>query len=179
MGYFYHGVSDMVDEESLTYFIKILKSGQLKTRQEIYGEKSNFKQDYNHVCLYRKNQDYDYNVPGALLKSARGGWIDGSFVFVISPDIDAEKASSQDTDLVDEWRSCGPISFDKIVAIGIPFKSLLMARIQFPECYSDEYQQKLDFILDFAQNNGWQVVNTDEKDFCDKLDELLDNPRKR
>ena len=174
MGYFYHGVSDMLDEESLTYFITILKS-----RQEIFEEESskNLEQDYDHVCLYRKNQYYDYNNPEAILNSARAGWIDHSFVFVISPDIDAEKASSQDTNLVDEWRSRGSISFDKIVAIGIPFDSIEMDRTRFPELYSDEYQRKLDFILEFAQNNGWQVENTDETDFCDRLDKSLDNQK--
>lgn len=176
MGYYYHGVTDMADDEELTRFIKILKSGELKTRQEIRDFKDN---GYDHVCLYRKNPEFGYNDsnPETMLKSARAGWIDHSFVFIISPDIDAEKTSSQYTNLVDEWRSHGPIPFDKIVALGIPFDGIEEFIRQFPECHTSEYQQKLDFILDFAQNMGWRVINSDEKDFCDKLDKELDDSK--
>ena len=177
MGYFYHGVSDMTNEETLDYFIEILKSGKLKTRQEVTRGTIDPTKDFNHVCLYRKNNDHDYNKHETFLKSAQSGWIDHCFVFIISPEIEAEKTTSQYSDLADEWRSHGPIPFDKVVGIEIPFDGIEEDRTTYPEYYQGEYQQKLDFILDFAKNSGWRIENSDEKDFCDKLDKSLEESK--
>ncbi len=179
MGYFYHGVADGVDEESLDHVIEVLKSGKLKARQELWEEycHRDSKQDFNHVCLYKKNPEYDYHGEKALSNSARGGWIDHCFLFIISPDIDAEKTSSQYTNLVDEWRSHGSIPFDKVVGIGLPLDNIEEFKIEFPELAQEEYQQKLDLIVDFAKNMGWTIENSDEVDFCDKLDKKLDDQK--
>ena len=56
-----------------------------------------------YVCI-EKNNDYNYDEEDALLNSARGGWIDNCFVFIINPEIEAKKSTKEETNLVDEWR---------------------------------------------------------------------------
>lgn len=172
MGYFYHGVADMVDEEILEHIINILKSGELKTREDVFETHSPNK-DMNHICLYRKNPEFDYSDEEEMLNTARAGWIDHCFVFIISPDIDAEKTPSTLTNLQDEWRSNGPISFDKVVALAIPYEGIAEYKQMTFNHNQKEFLERLNQILAFAKNMNWRIVNSDEPDFCDKLDQEL------
>ena len=70
--FYYHGLGDFYPEVSLDIVLEIIKSGSLKTRDEV----RNIGGGYAHVCLYKKNEDYDYNELNTMLKSARSGWIE-------------------------------------------------------------------------------------------------------
>ena len=82
--YYYHGVSDLLDEISLDIMLNIIKTDGIKTRNEI-GNLNDSK--YEHVCLYKKNNRFDYSDKKSYFRSARSGWIDHCFVFIISPNI--------------------------------------------------------------------------------------------
>lgn len=182
--YFYHGIGE--DISCLFKMLEIINSGGLKVRSK--DEK------YNHVCLYKKNEEYDYNKEEKLLSSARGGWIDNCWFFIISPDVTAKKVKVSNktgfdelgnptSNLVDEWRSEGDIPLDKIVGIGIPFDYIAQEEkefdfvedMDFHEHSFKEYYQLLKLLLEYANNSNWIVVNSEEKDICDKLDEQLNN----
>ena len=81
--YYYHGFDHGDIEWGIMQMLKISKEG-INSREHL-GE------DFNHVCLYRKNEDFDYSKDDHILKSARGGWIDFCCGFIISPSIEAEK----------------------------------------------------------------------------------------
>ncbi len=192
--YYYHGIGD--DLACLWKMIKIINSGELKTRSEIMGDND---EKYNHVCLYKKNEEYNYDgKEEILLQSARSGWIDNCWFFIISPDIFAEKVKKTDmtgfdefgnptTNLVDEWRSEGNIPLDKIVGIGIPFDTIMKTAKEESFVYDmdyemrsfKEYYQSLKILIDLAHSFNWVVVNSEEKDVCDKLDEQLNNHNKK
>lgn len=192
--YYYHGIGD--DLACLWKMIKIINSGELKTRSEIMGDND---EKYNHVCLYKKNEEYNYDgKEEILLQSARSGWIDNCWFFIISPDIFAEKVKKTDmtgfdefgnptTNLVDEWRSEGNIPLDKIVGIGIPFDTIMKTAKEESFVYDmdyemrsfKEYYQSLKTLIDLAHSFNWVVVNSEEKDVCDKLDEQLNNHNKK
>lgn len=170
--YYYHGVSDLMDEVSIDIMINIISSGGLKTRNSV----RELGDDYNHVCLYKKNDEYDYEDN---LKSARSGWIDHCFFFIISPDILTYKSSyGTDTNLVDEWRSIGDIPLDKIVGIAIPFDGIADFKEKFPNLY-DSFDEKLSRLISIAEANGWIIENSDEEDLCDRLDMELNGMKKK
>ncbi len=187
--YFYHGIGD--DIACLWKMLEIINSGGLKTRSQAGNYDD---QKYNHVCLYKKNEEFDYNGKEMILSSARAGWIDKCWFFIISPDVPAKKVSvSNETgfdefgnptsNLVDEWRSESDIPLDKIVGIGIPFDYIAQEEKEFgfaidmdsQEHSFKEYYQLLKSLLEYANNFNWIVVNSEEKDICDKLDEQLNN----
>lgn len=183
--YFYHGIGDYVDTTMIDKMLEIIDSGGLKSRSVIRG----FSDEYNHVCLYKKNEDYDYSDINALIHSARGGWIDHCFGFIISPDVSAKKVKTSNwggfeelgalgTDLVDEWRSDGDISLDKIVGIMLPFDSISDCKREFSDFLTDDFDTKLFDLVNSANNLGLMVINSDEVDFCDKLDEQLNTSKK-
>ena len=186
--YFYHGIGELMDIEMIDIMQAIIDSGGLKTRSYVnrHEEDSDY-EEFNHICLYKKNEDFDYDSEDAMLKTARGGWIDHCFYFIISPDIEAEKTEVVDetsyvynssekhylkTNLVDEWRYNGNIPLDKIVGIAIPFDSLKEYIEEFPGL-SKEYDEKINRLLTTAESLGWRVENSDDQDLCDKLDEEL------
>lgn len=74
--YFYHGIEGVSGSfsETLNIILNILNEG-LKTRNDKLDKNDSEYDKYNHVCLYKKNDDYDYSAPDAFLCSARGGWI--------------------------------------------------------------------------------------------------------
>ena len=93
--YFYHGIEAYpgVMGWAVQLMIKILNEGII-----VRNQARNFNDDrFNHVCLYRKNEEYDYEGKEGSLNSARDGWIDDCFVFVVSPEIEARKATSEET----------------------------------------------------------------------------------
>lgn len=176
--YYYHGIEPyhgcMGDAAEVV--VKVLQEG-LINRSSISG----FSDDnYNHVCLYKKNDNYDYTAPDAILNSARGGWIDSGFVFVISPDIEAKKASSNVTDLVDEWRSLGNIPPTKIVGLALPYD--LIKEYLNEEFFNDETEldkQRLKKFLVIIENiafdRGIFITNSEILGFTDILDFELSN----
>ena len=118
--YFYHGIECYSGTigYSAQLVIKILEEGIImRNIISQYGDDK-----FNHVCLYKKNDDYDYDSPDCLIHSARKGWIDHSFVFIINPEIEARKATEEETNLVDEWRCYKNISPDDIVGIALPYE---------------------------------------------------------
>lgn len=74
---------------------------------------------YNHVCLYKKNKEYNYDSPDAIIHWARAEWVDRCFVLVINPKIEAKKATKVETNLVDVWRGYNNISPNDIIGIAL------------------------------------------------------------
>ena len=179
--FYYHGLGDFYPNISLDMALQIINSGGLKSRNEArkYGD-----DNYSHVCVYKKNEEYDYSDIEKLVKSVRGGWIDHCVFFIISPDIEAKKVIVDDgvgfyedgtpyTNLVDEWRTDGNVPLDKIVGIAIPFDSIKEKKERFPYEFDEEFDRKLKEILDFALKDGWMVENSDEVNLVDRLDSEL------
>ena len=177
---FYHGVCDWI-EIAIEQMESIAKEGIFS--RERLGE------DYNHVCLYKKNEEYDYSTPDAIiLNSARGGWIDNCCGFIVSNSVVAHKQSDRrKTDLVDEWRSEGAISIDKIIGVFFPLENRdLIAKPEDIEQvvlssgmeeYLDEndYAQtveRLHRLVEIIKQRNWIVANSDVKDFTDRIDEM-------
>ena len=169
--FFYHGFEFYPETiiKSLKKMINILDEG-LVTRNTIRNLSDN---KYNHVCLYRKNDEYDYEQKDALLKSARGGWIDNSFVIIINPSINAKKID-EDTNLIDEWRSNGNISSKDIVGIALPYNTLndyLNSNINENK---EEINQFLKLLHEKATKMNLMIENSDKKNFTDLLDSTLE-----
>lgn len=159
--YFYHGYDFCCGIESIEFLYKFLLSGKIKTR-------------LGSICLYQKNDNFDYTNKGLYEKSSRSGWIDSCVVFVIKPSIDAYKFEYDDS-LVDEWRTCKDIDFSDVVGICFP--------TNFFEC-SPKYESALDIekgielhekIDEIIDSYGWFVGNSSIDNFTDKLDEKLNN----
>ena len=175
--YYYHGVSEFIDTDALDSMLNIIDSGALKTRSSVgyVGD------TYEHVCLYRKDEGYDYSGT-AVLSTALGGWIEHCFCFIVSPYIRAQKTnyfhsteeeeSGAFTDLTDEWRSDGDIPLDRVVGVGIPFDSIEELRLS-SDVVDREFDDKLSEVMLFAESMDWIVANSDEANFTDKLDEKL------
>ena len=185
--YFYHGVGDIIIEEILDKIITIIETGGLKTRDEVrkLGE------GFHHVCLYKKNDDYVYDIndPNTVIRSVRGGWIDHCFFFIISPDIEAKKTrcvldgvgfdgEKPSSSYVDEWRSMGDIPLDKIVGIAIPFDCIEEHKKEFPKSFKPSFAEKLNWIVNYAKTAGWMIENSDEHDLCERLDSELNSGKK-
>lgn len=164
--------------------IDIIKSGGLRSRNEVEKKYGDLK--YNHVCLYKKNEEYDYSNPKAEFESARYCWIDNCMVFIVSPHIEAEKVKTVEqnigfeedgtpfTYLVDEWRSNGNIPNSKIVGIALPLKGIsqylsndigLERKTRFKELF--------DILISLCKEYGFIIRNSEEKDFTDKMDDEL------
>lgn len=157
--YFYHGFDFNVGYESIMFLRNFLRSGKICCRLGM-------------ICLYQKNDDFDYNNKDLFFKSARSGWIDGCVVFVINPDIEAKKFEYEDS-LVDEWRTYEDIDFSKVVGICIPSN--------FFNC-SKKYERPEDIvkakgaekeIKEIIKSYGWFVANSMTNNFTDKLDNSL------
>ena len=120
--YFYHGIEGWPGTfgNSVQVMIKILSEGII-IRNQVRGYKNN---DFNHVCLYKRNEEFDYDNPNNVVLSARNYWMSHGFVFVLNPEIDATKTNFEETDLVDEWRCYHNIPPSEIVAIAIPFEDI-------------------------------------------------------
>lgn len=172
--YFYHGIEPYYGSfgYSLDIMLKILKEG-LKTRKEVHNHHD---EDLSHVCLYKKDQELDYKKH--YYKSARSGWIDHCFVFILSPDVEAVKASHKDTDLLDEWRSVGDIPPSKIKGIALPMEAIkeyLEEDLDDEEIKLDQekLQKNLELITEYALEKNLILVDSDMPNFTDELDESL------
>lgn len=181
--YFYHGFEPFgLDKESVEYMLEIINSGGIKNRKDVrnYTDES-----LKHICLYRKNENYDYTDENWIFNSARGGWIDNCMVFVISDDIDAKylpphtniEGMGPSTNLVDEWRYFDDIPMDKIVGIAIPlnsFKEILDGKITYfkPE-EVEEIRSALKELKQVCKKLGLKVFNSEKKNFTDLLDSKL------
>lgn len=187
--YYYHGIGELTC--CLWKMLEIIKSGELKTRNNMI--KDNYEK-YNHVCLYKKNESFDYNDENNFLHSALSSWIEHCWFFIISPEIPAIKTKYSNrvgfddseepmSDIVDEWRSVGSIPFSKIVGIGIPFDSILeeekrfgfVEDMNFNYVSFKEFYELLKKLQEYAKKQNWIIVNSDEKGICDKIDEQLNN----
>lgn len=169
--YYYHGVGDNINlEYVLPIMCSIIENG-IKSRKKL-GSK------YNHVCLYQKNPDGDYESAEWFLKSARGGWIDNCFGFIINPNINAIKVE-QDiytgfnekgnpvTNLIDEYRSIGDIPITEIAGIFMPNIQNIIEIIKAKEkIYENGYKNEMKKVcitlgLDekFQKMNLFQMLN--------------------
>ena len=187
--YYYHGIEVYENfSDTLEIVLKILKEG-INVRHAYLQEEEKLN-EYNHVCLYKKNEDYDYNEE-TMINSARGGWIDHCCVFVIDPSIVAVKAPSSTlnevnpvTNLVDEWRSFGKISVDKIVGLALPLNLINEFLNYKPRWEEDQIDQEktkdlINKIEIIANKMNLFIVNSDIDDFTDKLDLQLNEKKER
>jgi len=185
--YYYHGIEVYGNfSDTLEIVLKILKEGINVRHAYFQGEKS----EYNHVCLYKKNEDYDYNYE-KMINSARSGWIDHCCVFVIDRNLAAVKAPSSTlneenavTNLVDEWRSLGSISVDKIVGLALPLNLInefLNSEPRWEEEQIDQEKTKdlINKIEIIANKMDLFIANSDIDDFTDKLDLQLNEKKER
>ena len=176
--YFYHGVGDKIEIETLDVMLTIMDTGVIKSRGAVRYSGD----EYEHVCLYRKNDDYGYTGLDRV-GTAYDGWINHGFCFIISPGLMAEKVehyydlldenNASFTDLIDEWRSDGEISLDRVVGIGLPFDEIRELRTRVGSSVDEDFDEKLADILLFAESLDWIVVNSDDVEFADKLDNNL------
>ena len=176
--YYYHGIEAYSGATIETFKLinKILEEG-LIARNKVLDLGSEF----SHVCLYRKNEEFNYDDPERINVSARSGWIDNCFVFVISPNISTYKAENDsskgkvETNLVDEWRSVGDIKPDKFVGLGLPFG--FIEEELSSDIYSEEERREMkkrfEKVVSDAKELGLFIVNSEEENFTDRLDELL------
>lgn len=180
--YFYHGIEFFLPAtiDILNIVIKILNEG-LKTRQEV--RKFNYETcgKYEHVCLYRKGEPYEYdNRNFKQVFSALDTWIENGFVFIISPDINAVKAKhGEETSVVDEWRSIGGIDLNDIVGIGLPYSAFneYFANGTFKEKEKNIVMELIKRIEDIANSRGLMIVDSCIPNFTDTLDETLNNEK--
>lgn len=173
--YFYHGFEGIDLGEGIEQMLKYIESGHLRERSET-DEK------LKHICLYRKNEEVDYDkLP--ILKTALSSWIENCFVFVLSPDLEAEHQPPDKVQgLVDEWRSFKDIPMDKVVGIALPLDSINKS-LDGESIFSEEeipvISKYLPKLKEVAQEMGWMIVNSDEKGFTDKLDTELQRERSK
>ncbi len=176
--YYYHGIEAYSGATIETFELinKILEEG-LIARNKVLDLGSEF----SHVCLYRKNEEFNYDDPERINESARSGWIDNCFVFIVSPEIEAHKANNDSsngddlTNLVDEWRSVGDIKPDKIVGLGLPY-GFIEEELE-SDIYSEEerreMRKKFEHIVSCCKELGLFIVNSEDKNFTDKVDNTL------
>lgn len=107
------------------------------------------------------------------------GWIDNSFVFIINPQLEARKATKEETNLVDEWRYDDNISPCDIVGIALPFK-IIEEYLNEKDIYDEEEikdkKELKDFlpkIIDITKQLNIPIYDSSEKDFTDKLDSSI------
>ena len=179
--YYYHGFDDYGYYEGICHMIDILRSGKLKTRNTI-GDYDDPR--YEHVCLYRKNDDLDYDDKEVRMRSVRSGWIDGCMVFVISHDIEAYKVKSGKTvgfddndepvtNLIDKYRSVGSIPVSKIVSVALPLDDIKMVTDSGVEEYKEKIEKALGMLRAVTSELNITILNSNERDFTDKKDEEL------
>ena len=176
--YYYYGVGEKIEIETLEAMLTIMDTGMIKSR----GAVGYSGDEYEHVCLYRKNDEHSY-TGGDRMGTAYDGWINHAFCFIISPDIEAAKtahyhdledeSSASFTDLIDEWRSDGEIPLDRVVGIGLPLDEIRELRAIAGSSVDEDFDDKLSDILLFAESMDWMIVNSDESDFADRLDDRL------
>lgn len=174
---FYHGIEYYPGAVSfvLQRMETILNEGLItRNKAREYNDEK-----YEHVCLYRRNPDFDYSSQDMIINSARFGWIDRQFVFVINPDIDAKKAiTGVETNLVDEWRSNSDILPSDIIGIALPFETIKEYLnspifIEQDEGMSKEaIMEKMSNLLKKATEMGIAVFDSDKPDFFDKCEEM-------
>ena len=183
--YYYHGFDYLDYYESINRMINILRNGGLKTRNAIRGFED---QRYEHICLYRKNEEVDYDDRDIYKKSVRSGWIDGCMVFVISNDIDAYKVKQDTfvgfddngepyTNLIDEYRYDGNIPTEKIVSVAIPFDDIKMIIESADSEYKSKVERALEMLYAVTKELKITILNSNEKNFTDKKDEELNKQK--
>ena len=180
--YYYHGIEPYagIFDEQIELMIKILSEGIL-TRNVV--KEMGKDDEFNHVCLYKKNDCHDYENVKEFPDSAANGWINNCFVFVISPDVEAIKADNSKngvTNLVDEWRTFESIPPSKIVGIAIPYDSISnyledKTLDNLPEVVAEKENiiKLLPILEEIVTSNGQFIVNSNIPDFTDQLDSSL------
>lgn len=175
--YYYHGIEFVYGcvGHVVELMIKILNEG-LKNRKDVRNFKESEK--YNHVCLFKKDDDNDYdsNNIESIMGSAYYGWIQQGFVFVINPDIEARKAiRGVETNLFDEWRSMGDISINDIVGIALPYGAI-NEYLSEPEMYKEDkelLEKSLIILKNKVSQLGIFIADSGVPNFTDELDSSL------
>lgn len=178
---FYHGFEFVgYLSEGVKQVIDIINSGGIKKRNESRENDDNL---LSHICLYRKNMNFDYDSPDYSFQSARAGWIDNCMVFVISDDIQATyippntelEGFGLKTDLVDEWRCLENIPLNKIIGIALPLNSIqdtLKGKNPFAdENEIDRLKETMIELKEICAKHGLKTFNSEIKNFTDKIDE--------
>lgn len=177
---FYHGFEPAgYLSDGVRHVIDIINSGGIKKRNKSRENDDNL---LNHICLYRKNMNFDYDSPDYFLQSARAGWIDNCMVFVISDDIQATyippntelEGFGLKTNLVDEWRCLDNIPLNKIIGIALPLDSIqdtLKGRSPFAdENEIHRLKETLKELKEICAKHGLKTFNSEIKNFTDKID---------
>ena len=165
--YYYHGFDHLGYEDGIKFMTNIILSGGIKTRNDVASLNDD---SFEHVCLYKKNDDYDYSDEKNYYKSARYCYIDKCMSFVVSPSIDAERKVGS---YIDEYRSIGNIPNSKIVGIAIPFEQIYNYSKELNSDGKKHLEELLKRLIDAATTFGFSIHNSDEENFTDKLDEQL------
>ena len=172
--YFYHGIECYYGAVGYAakLVIKILEEGILmRNVVHQFGDAN-----LNHVCLYKKNDDYDYDSPDSLINSARGGWINHGFVFIINPQIEARKTTREESNLVDEWRCYNNISPDDIVGIALPneaIKEYLNEDLEDEREDRELLKESLKRIMEITKQLNIPIYDSDKENFTDEIDSTL------
>jgi hypothetical protein len=166
-GFYYHGSESYYGAigHTIKKISKILDEGLL-----MRSVANNFDNEkLNHVCLYKKNNKYNYDDMAVYLNTARAGWIDNGFVIVINPELDAVKTKvGEETDLVDEWRYYGNIHNSNFVGVALPFSTI--REYLDSESY-DEYveidkeiaKEYLPILFEKVEKMGLVMLDSDKK----------------
>lgn len=177
--YFYHGIEFFYPEtaQSIDTVLKILEEG-LIMRSKAFDCND---EDLNHVCLYKKNDDIDYNAFKSFEStsmSALDAWIRGGYVFILNPNLAAEKA---ETSVIDEWRYYGNIPLSEFVGIALPYEHLeayFNDSFKDPEVDYEELKGKLSQITKRAEELGLSIYDSTQIGFPDFIDEQLQQQKK-
>ena len=165
--YYYHGFDHLGYEDGIKFMTNIILSGGIKTRNDVASLNDD---SFEHVCLYRKNEDCDYGDKDTYYKSARYCYIDKCMSFVIDPSIEAERKEGS---YIDEYRSVGNIPNSKIVGIAIPFEQIYNYSASLKPDDKKRLEELLKRLIDVSTEFGFIIHNSDEENFTDKLDEQL------
>ena len=178
---YYHGLEfySVNVGDTLKIIIQMLEEGIL-TRDKILNVND---PNLEHVCLYKKNEEYDYNNISDTSETALSGWINHCFVFVINPNIKAVKTKYEDTHLVDEWRCNRDILPSEIIGIALPFTSIdkyLNEDYEDEETIKDkkEVREYLPILINLATKLGLNIYDSDNETFTEEIDSQLNDNKK-
>ena len=178
--YFYHGIENypLCYGSILKKVVSILEKGLI-----VRNKVNNYNKDeLNHVCLYRKNEEYDYEKDEYLINSARGNWIDGGFVFILNPNLNAIKTEiGEKTNLVDEWRYFDNIPISEFRGIALPFSSIReYLNTQHKKENEEDYKEWKLFLeyypkmLELISKLNLKKYDSEKPDFTNEIDNELD-----
>ncbi len=188
---YYHGVvNGLVDKKVLD----ILKKREISSASRLgYTKRIGFNEnDFISICSNMGEEVYGTGVNNAFNK-----YIKNNFCFVISDSIKAEKPvyvpnaskmgvlelfnlrqnnpDKRFSDIIDEYQVKDYISFENIVAIGIPYNLKIedgyIRLSKFCSLTADEFLELINKVESVASDLGILVVDSSSKEFATMFDE--------